>query len=125
MNALLPYTPRFESEPTGERRVKLGEDATDVIEALQSETARELLAALHDAPETPSGLARINDASLQTVCYHLQKLREAELVRVIDRCYSTKGREMDVYGPASHRLILDVAPGPDQSNTERAPRSTG
>ena len=119
MSSLLPHTPTVESEPAGELRLQLGVDATAAIEALQSETAQDLLASLHQRPATASSLARSNDVSIQTVCYHLENLREADLVRVVDRWYSRKGREMDVYAPTTDRLVLDVTTAPVHSPTER------
>ena len=119
MSSLLPHTPTVESEPAGELRLQLGVDATAVIEALHSDTAQQLLASLHHGPATASTLARINDVSLQTVCYHLDNLREADLVHVVDRWYSRKGREMDVYAPTTDRLILEVTPESAHTVTTR------
>jgi DNA-binding transcriptional ArsR family regulator len=108
MADLLPSTsdatPAEDSEP---RVVGVDSDAADdVLAALSSETARELLAALHDDPATPSELADTVDTSLQNTQYHLGNLEDADVVEVADTIYSEKGREMKVYAPADQPLVL-------------------
>ena len=82
------------------------DDADDVISALSSETARKLLAELHEEPAPPSKLADRVDTSLQNAQYHLEKLQSAGAVSVVDTAYSAKGREMDVYAPADEPLVI-------------------
>ena len=82
------------------------DDADDVISALSSETARKLLAELHEEPAPPSKLADRADTSLQNAQYHLEKLQTAGAVSVVDTAYSAKGREMDVYAPADEPLVI-------------------
>lgn len=104
--SLLPSDPDPEAET--EPRV-LGVDsdeAGEALSALSSETTRELLAALHEEPATPSDLAERLDLTLQNVQYHLGKLDDADLVSVADTVYSEKGREMKVYGPADGPLVV-------------------
>jgi len=107
MADLLPSDPEIES-PEGEPRV-LGvdsDDADDVLGALSSATARELLATLHEEPAPPSRLADQVDTSLQNVQYHIEKLQDAELIEPRGTQYSEKGREMTVYGPTDAPLVL-------------------
>jgi len=104
--SLLPS--RDPAVPDGDPRV-IGvdsDDADDVLGALSSETARNLLAALHDSPAPPGELADRVDTSLQNVQYHLEKLETAGTVEVVDTAYSEKGREMDVYAPADQPLVI-------------------
>jgi DNA-binding transcriptional ArsR family regulator len=85
------------------------DDAEDLLSALSSTTAREMLAALHDEPTNPAALAETVDTSLQNVQYHLGRLESAGAIRVVDTVYSEKGREMDVYAPADRPLVVVAA----------------
>jgi DNA-binding transcriptional ArsR family regulator len=109
MAGLLPseFDEEFE-DPEGDPRV-VGvdtNDADEVLGALSSGTARQLLTALHDKPATPSELAERADTSLQNTQYHLEKLVEADLIEVQGTRYSAKGREMNVYTPTDGPLVL-------------------
>ncbi|ESS05866.1 MAG: transcriptional regulator, ArsR family [uncultured archaeon A07HB70] len=89
------------------RVVGLDDDETGaVVSALSSDTARGLLAALHDEPGTASTVADDVDTSLQNAQYHLDRMRDAGLVEVVDTVYSEKGREMKVYAPADEPLVV-------------------
>jgi DNA-binding transcriptional ArsR family regulator len=108
MADLLPSTPDTSAADEAEPRV-IGvdsDDADDLLSALSSSTARKLLSALHEDPDTPASLADRLDTSLQNVQYHLGKLETANVVRVIDTVYSEKGREMKVYAPTDRPLVL-------------------
>lgn len=114
MSGLLPSSPDVSADPDPEPRV-IGlesDDASDMLAALSSETARTVLSVLHEEPATPSALADRVDTSLQNVQYHLEKLERAELIEEVGTQYSEKGREMSVYGPADGPLV--VFPGSDE-----------
>jgi DNA-binding transcriptional ArsR family regulator len=117
-------TPAEEPAP---RVVGLDDEATgDVLAAISSDTARRLLAALHEEPDTASGLAERVDTSLGNATYHLGRMSEAGLLEVIDTVYSEKGREMRVYAPADRPLV--VIAGDDDETTglrERLARLLG
>jgi len=107
MADLLPSDPDIEPA-SGEPRV-LGvddDDADDVLGALSSATARELLSALHEEPAPPSRLAERADTSIQNAQYHIENLHEADLIEKRGTQYSEKGREMTVYGPTDEPLVL-------------------
>src|SRR6056297_1823806 len=107
MADLLPSTSDA-SPQSGEPRV-IGvdsDDADDLLGALSSDTARELLASLHEDPATPSDLAETIDTSLQNAQYHLGKLEDADVIQVVDTVYSEKGREMNVYAPSDQPLVV-------------------
>jgi len=108
MADLLPSTPDLSGTDDPDPRVVGvdGEDAEATLSALSSETARALLTALHEEPDTASGLAERLDTTLQNVQYHLDSLTEAELIEVVDTAYSEKGREMKVYAPADRPLVI-------------------
>ncbi len=108
MADLLPSFPDTSAADDGAPRV-VGidsDEADDVLAALSANTARQLLTALHEDPGTPSELANRVDTSLQNAQYHLSKLEDANVVRVIDTAYSEKGREMNVYGPTDQPLVV-------------------
>ena len=105
--SLLPSEPDTEPPDAGPRVIGVdSEDAEDVLAALSSGTARELLSVLHEEPAPPSRLADEVDTSLQNAQYHLEKLETAGAVEVVDTAYSAKGREMDVYAPADQPLVI-------------------
>jgi DNA-binding transcriptional ArsR family regulator len=99
------------------------EDAGELVDALSSETARQLFSALHDDPAPPSELARELDTSVQNVHYHLSKLETAGVVESVGTRLSEKGNEMTVYGPAADPIVFVGAPAPDRRQTLR--RSLG
>ncbi|MFB6068520.1 MAG: ArsR/SmtB family transcription factor [Halobacterium sp.] len=105
-NRLLPGRSTAE-RGDGSRIVGIREDAADdVFEALSARTAREILAALYEEPDTASSVAEKADTSLQNASYHIEKLVDAGLVEVADTWYSEQGREMKVYAPASESLVV-------------------
>lgn len=108
MARLLPSTPdTTAAEEAAPRVIGLDSDgADDLISALSSDTARGMLASLHEEPATPSAVADRLDTSLQNAQYHLNKLQEAGLIEEIDTCYSEKGREMSVFAPADRPLVV-------------------
>jgi DNA-binding transcriptional ArsR family regulator len=91
------------------------EDADDVLSALSSTTAREILAALHEQPAPPAELADRVDTSVQNAKYHLDSLEAAGAVEVTDTAYSEKGREMDVYAPANEPLVICAGDESDET----------
>lgn len=107
--SLLPSTPDVSAD--GEPRV-VGvdsEDADELLAALSSDTARRIVAELHENPAPPSKIADRVDSSLQNVQYHLGRLDDAGVVEVVGTAYSEKGREMDVYAPADQPLVIVAA----------------
>ena len=114
MSGLLPSSPDVSVDGDPEPRV-IGldsEDASAMIAALSSKTARSVLSVLHDEPATPSAVAEQVDTSLQNVQYHLEKLESADLVEPVGTQYSEKGREMTIYAPADGPLV--VFPGSNE-----------
>jgi DNA-binding transcriptional ArsR family regulator len=118
--SLLPSRPDAEpADDAGPRVIGVdSEDADEVLSALSSGTARQVLASLHDDPAPPSELADRVDTSLQNAQYHLEKLENAGAVEVVDTAYSAKGREMDVYAPADQPLVI-FAGDEDRGSTLR------
>ena len=117
---LLPSTP--DADPDPEPRV-LGVDsdeAGETLAALSSETARGMLHAFHEEPDTPSGIADRQDLSLQNAQYHIGNLADAGLIEPVDTVYSEKGREMQVYGPADAPLIVYAGTEDDTTGLKAA-----
>jgi len=83
-----------------------GPDVDDVFEALSSQTRRSMLEHLYEEPATPSELSEATDTSLQNVHYHIEKLREVDLVEPVGTQYSEKGAEMNVFAPTSDPLVI-------------------
>jgi DNA-binding transcriptional ArsR family regulator len=97
-------TPGTEATP---RVVSVGDEAADeVLDALRSDTARGVMAALYEAPAAPAELAERTDTTVQNISYHVTNLRSAGLVEPVGTRYSEKGREVTVYGPASDPIVL-------------------
>lgn len=84
------------------------EQMETVVDALASDTARNLLAEIYEDPAVPSELAERLDMTLQRVSYHLDKLEEASMIRVAGTQYSEKGQEMKIYAPADDPLVVFV-----------------
>lgn len=123
MSRLLPNETPTDVEDAGPEVVGLDEtDSGAVFSVLSSGTARSLLAALYETPATKSELADEVDTSIQNVDYHVQNLLDADLVTVVEQCYSEKGNEMDVFAPANGPLV--VVSG-DTDQTERARTAVG
>ncbi|QCC48201.1 ArsR/SmtB family transcription factor [Halobellus limi] len=117
MSGVLPPEPDrgATEEDGGDLRVlPLDDDeAARLINCLAADTARSTLTALQNDPATASELADGVGTSLQNVRHHLDNLREAGLVRVVDTRYSVKGREMKVYAPTRDSLVVCVGDSAD------------
>lgn len=100
MTGALPLRPDVEAEDGETTVLSVGEEATaDVFEALAGVTAQSILRELYREPSTPSELSDHVDTTLQNVHYHLERLEEAGLIRVVGVEFSRRGVEMDVYAP--------------------------
>jgi DNA-binding transcriptional ArsR family regulator len=118
--SLLPSSPELsrESEP---RVVGLDSDAADeLIEALSSETARDVFSELHEEPAPPGELAERVGTSLQNAQYHIENLEDAGAIEVVGTAYSEKGREMSVYGPADSPLVIFAGESESESTLRSA-----
>ncbi|WP_363466614.1 ArsR/SmtB family transcription factor [Halogeometricum borinquense] len=84
------------------------DEADAVFDALSSKTTRTILAELHRSPSTPTELADQTDTSIQNAMYHLEKLEETELARVVDTQYSSRGKEMQIYAPSENAAVVFI-----------------
>lgn len=101
-----PFPTRPSVPVEGEQRTLPFTDAGQIFEALSSETARRILAAVYDSPAPPSDIADSVDTSIQNVGHHLDRLENAGLVETVETWYSEKGVEMDVYAPSHVPLVI-------------------
>ena len=110
MTSLLPL--KSSTDPSADRDLDphlldlTEESADDILSAISSLTARDILDVLYDEPRPASEIATALDSSVQNVSYHLERLEDADLVEVVDTWYSAQGREMAVYGPTNSALVL-------------------
>jgi DNA-binding transcriptional ArsR family regulator len=115
MSQLLPLRTPVERSDTEPRVLDIDdEDADDVLAALSSDTARDVLTAAYEEPRPASELAEAADTSLQNARYHLEKLCDAGLLEVADTWYSERGTEMKVYAPTNGPVAV-VAGGDSRS----------
>jgi len=120
MADILPSRPDVpDGDDKDPRVVGLDSDEVDeLLAAIGSGTARQLLAALHDEPGTPSELASRVDTSIQNAQYHLDRLETAGLIESAGTAYSEKGREMTVYAPADRALVVVAGKEDDTSGLQ-------
>jgi DNA-binding transcriptional ArsR family regulator len=119
---LLPSSPDVSGDASP-RVVGLdSEEADALVSALTSETARDILSALHDEPASPKELADRVDTSLQNAQYHLGRLEDAGAIEVAGTAYSEKGREMDVFAPADSPLVIVAGREEESTGIQKALR---
>lgn len=96
------------------------EETDEVISVLSSETARTIFKMLNERALSASEIADEIDISVQNAAYHLGNLKEADLVQVIDTCYSEKGREMEIYAVTRDPKLLVLGIHDDRANLRQA-----
>jgi DNA-binding transcriptional ArsR family regulator len=84
----------------------LADEGTRMLDTLQSDTARTILATLREEPATTSSVADQVETTLQNVHYHMEQLEAAGLVRAVSTHYSSRGVEMDVFAVDGAPLML-------------------
>ncbi|MDO8656304.1 MAG: helix-turn-helix domain-containing protein [Nanoarchaeota archaeon] len=77
-----------------------------LAETITSETSRKILNHLAEKEDTEQNISKVLAMPISTVHYHLQKLQEAELVKVDEYHYSPKGREVNHYKLANKYIII-------------------
>lgn len=116
MSSLFPFRSDVEHAPADATVVGLTDEVADeVFATLSSATARTILGALYEAPQTPGDLREVTDTSLQNVHYHLTNMENAGLIEVVGTWYSETGNEMNVYGPSSRALLVMASDHEDRS----------
>jgi predicted transcriptional regulator len=123
INDLLP-----ETAPSTVNRSSQTVDITDdgdVLDVLATDTARQIILTLRESSGTASDIASTLNISLQNVCYHLDKLESAGLIKVVGKRYSSKGKEMAVYGLVTNPIVIEFGEETHQSETDGERESTG
>jgi DNA-binding transcriptional ArsR family regulator len=92
-------------------------DNGDVLDALASDTARQIILTLKESSGTASDITSTLNVSLQNVCYHLDRLQNAGLVEVIGTRYSSKGKKMEIYGFVTNPIVIQFGESKPQSET--------
>lgn len=110
-------TSKNDVEPMQEFKSVSFENAGAILDALSSDTSRCVVETLRQASDTPSGLAERLDISIQVATYHLDQLQEVGLIKVIDTCYSTRGREMKVYTLVAEEVVLNISSSTNNPET--------
>lgn len=80
--------------------------AEDFIDILSSKTRREILCLLGKTSATISEIADELDTSIQNAKYHIEKLKEIDLVKVKETRYTEKGNETDIYSFKESKDII-------------------
>ncbi len=96
------------------------ERAEQMISTLSGETAMAVFRMLNEEALTASEVAARLDLSVQNVSYHIENLKAADLIEVIDVCYSEKGREMEILAATSDPKVLVLGTERDQGTLRRA-----
>lgn len=98
------------SERTVDQEVEVvgldDEVGDELLEALASETARNILLTLNEEPKPPNEVSDAVGTSLQNADYHLGNLEKAGVIQAVGTEYSEKGREMTVYAPTGQPLVI-------------------
>lgn len=99
---------RSESEGTSAAQYIALEEAEGLLNALATETGRQILAVLHEDALPTSEIADAVGTSIQNITYHLSRLEAAGIVDTVDTWYSSRGREMDVYAVTADPLVFCI-----------------
>jgi DNA-binding transcriptional ArsR family regulator len=122
MAGLLPTRADPEIDRTDDPSVLYvdSEEAEAMLSTLSSGTALEIFRTLNEQPLTASEIADRLELTIQNAGYHLENLQEANLVEIVDTCYSKKGREMSVYAVTSDPKVVVLGTRNDRGTLRRA-----
>lgn len=82
------------------------ERAKKIAKAMASQTANDILADLKEGPLSAAEIAGHLSIPLTTLKYHIDNLADAGLIEVVRTKWSSKGREVKVYGLTDTLLIV-------------------
>ncbi|QYZ78314.1 ArsR family transcriptional regulator [Methanofollis formosanus] len=88
------------------------ERAKKIAKAMASQTANDILGALKDGPRSAAEIAERLSIPITTLKYHIENLADAGLIEIVKTRWSTKGREVKVYG-LTERLLIVAPPVKD------------
>lgn len=87
----------------------LNENSKKITQALSNEKALKMLEMLADKPMSATTLSETMGLPLTTIKYNLDSLIEADLIKVKEKKWSQKGREIKIYEPVQKLIV--VVPG--------------
>jgi DNA-binding transcriptional ArsR family regulator len=121
MKKLIPSRFSIERDPPEPAQIidLNGDVADEVFDALSSKTSRQVLTAVYEDPKPASELADAADTSLQNTHYHLENMRDADLIEVIDTVYSAQGNELKIYGPTNRSVVVFTGDDETESSLRR------
>jgi len=86
--------------------VPLGKKSKAITQTVSNDTAMEIMELLADGPMSTSIVAEKLNIPLTTAQYNIEKLMEADLVRIARTKYSEKGREVKLYEAMNRAIII-------------------
>lgn len=117
MKDILPYSTNKEVKIKNPEVLDIrSERANVILDALSSETTRDVFVSIYEKPRTISDVANKTCNSIQNTKYHIQKLEDSNLVEKKNTRYSKKGNEMNIYNVTNEAVVL-VASEKDQKQT--------
>lgn len=82
------------------------ERAKKIAKAMASQTANDILSDLKEGPLSAAEIADHLSIPITTLKYHIENLADAGLIEIVKTRWSTKGREVKVYGLTDTLLIV-------------------
>lgn len=99
---------------------------SEVLEALTSMTARQILRRLAESPAPASVLTEEVDRSIQAIGYHLEKFERVGLIAPVATTYSEKGMEMNIYALTTDSFVVRLSEDPQPMQAaSRSPDGPG
>ena len=86
--------------------VPLGKKSKAITQTVSNDTAMEIMELLADGPMSTTAVAEKLSIPLTTAQYNIEKLMEADLVRIARTKYSEKGREVKLYEAMNRAIII-------------------
>jgi DNA-binding transcriptional ArsR family regulator len=82
------------------------ERAKKIAKAMASQTANDILTDLREGPLSAAEIADHLAIPITTLKYHIENLADAGLIEIVKTRWSTKGREVKVYGLTDTLVIV-------------------
>lgn len=86
--------------------VPLGKKSKAITQTVSNDTAMEIMELLADGPLSTTKVAERLGIPLTTAQYNIEKLMEADLVKIVKTKYSEKGREVKLYEAMNRAIII-------------------
>ncbi|MDD4281007.1 MAG: winged helix-turn-helix domain-containing protein [Candidatus Methanofastidiosa archaeon] len=87
--------------------VSLSDDRAKLLAMeLANDKGRMVLEKIFEGKKSSSEIAKELDMGLPTVLFHIERLKEAGLIKIIDTNLSKKFREIKYYGPSKQAILI-------------------